>query len=105
MDSQFDWEDNKKKKRFTSFHCQLCGKQNFSESIRCPECGRLTCRNCSTGFHDEEKNIDQMLCKICNFNKHLDIDEKRKRETIKITKILIVVIVSLFVLFVVFRWF
>ena len=103
MENQVEWQENKKRPR-SNFHCQVCGKQYFSESVRCPECGRICCVSCSIDYHDEEKNIDQKLCKFCNYTKGLLEQEKSRKEAIQWAKVIFVSLAVLIVLAVVIRW-
>lgn len=103
MDSQNEWQENKRPR--SRFHCQVCGKQCFSESVRCPECGRICCVSCSIDYHDDEKSIDQKLCKFCNYAKDMLEQEKNKKEAIHWAKIILASLVVLMFLGAVIRWY
>jgi hypothetical protein len=100
--------DNETKKRLAfknSPYCSVCGIQIFSDSIRCPDCGRLCCTNCFVEFEDKEIDIRQMLCKFCNHKRVMEEEKKMKEKTLFLIKVFLVSVALLLIASKVLRWF
>jgi hypothetical protein len=85
--------DNETKKRFAfknSPYCSVCGIQIFSDSIRCPDCGRLCCTNCFVEFEDKEIDVRQRLCKFCHHKRVMEEDKRMKERTLLLIKVILV---------------
>jgi hypothetical protein len=86
-------------------YCSVCGIQIFSDSVRCPDCGRLCCTNCFVEFEDKEIDIRQMLCKFCHHKRVMEEDKKMKERTLFLIKVVLVFVALVVIASKVLRWF
>lgn len=104
MKNKFEGESKRKSGYKIVKYCGVCGREFSSESIRCPEDGRVCCNRCFRKYEDEERNIKQFLCKLCYFTKQEERRMQRRENLFRSAGNILAFIGLAILLWLVLRW-